>query len=66
MKTLVTIFFLVAANMLIHGVAIADALDQCPDPEAARKWVRACMQENPYNTRESCEQRALQKFCGEK
>jgi hypothetical protein len=63
MKTLVTIFFLIAASTLIHGVAIADAFDQCPDPEAARKWVKACMQENPYNTRESCEHRALEKFC---
>ncbi|KPK30713.1 MAG: hypothetical protein AMJ66_09155 [Betaproteobacteria bacterium SG8_40] len=44
-------------------VAMADKFDACPDPEAARKWVKACMQENPYNTKESCEERALARFC---
>jgi len=64
MKTLYRAMVLIGAIALLGtSAALADALDKCPDPEAARQWVRACMQENPYNTRESCEQRALEKFC---
>ena len=55
--------FVFAAMALLHASASADALDQCPDPEVARKWVKACMQENRYNTKESCEERALAQFC---
>ncbi|HUU71739.1 MAG TPA: hypothetical protein VMW70_03875 [Burkholderiales bacterium] len=65
MKTLCRVVVLFAAIAMLGTSALAGALDKCPDPEAARKWVKACMQENPYNTRESCEQRALEKFCKE-
>ena len=53
-------------SLLIHSAAFADKFDSCPDPEAARKFVKACMQESPYNTRETCEQRALEKLCSGK
>ena len=63
MRKIVSTLLLLAATASFHGVAMAGAFDHCPDPEAARKWVKACMQENPYNTKESCEERALRKFC---
>ncbi len=40
-----------------------DRLATCPDPAAARKYVNECLQQNPYNTREICEERALEKLC---
>lgn len=46
--------------------ALAGKLDACPDPSAAEQFVKACMQENPYNTREACEERALKKLCSGK
>jgi len=46
-------------------IASADKFDACPDPEAARNFVKACMQENPYNTKEACEERALKSLCSE-
>ncbi len=56
--------FAIAVAMLVFvPAALADKFDTCPDPEAARKFVKACMQENPYNTKEACEERALQKLC---
>ena len=63
MNTFARFAILFASAVLIPTTALADKLDACPDPEAARKWVKACMQENPYNTQEACEQRALDKFC---
>jgi hypothetical protein len=45
--------------------AMAGKFDACPDPAAAEQFVKACMQENPYNTREACEERALKKLCAE-
>jgi len=43
-----------------------DRLAGCPDPAAAQKYVKQCLQENPYNTREVCEERALEKLCSKK
>jgi hypothetical protein len=65
MRILQRLALAMAALPLMTTVALADKFDACPDPEAARKWVKACMQENPYNTKESCEERALAKFCSE-
>ncbi len=56
----------IAAITPITAVSAADKFETCPDPDAARKWVKACMQENPYNTKESCEERALARFCSGK
>ena len=53
----------VVATLVFSATATAGKLDACPDPAAAEKFVKACMQENPYNTREACEQRALEKLC---
>lgn len=63
MKTLSRFALTIAVTALTTSVAAADKFDACPDPDAARKWVKACMQENPYNTKEICEERALAKFC---
>jgi len=63
MSRLPGIALVIASMALMSTVAAADKFDACPDPDAARKWVKACMQENPYNTKESCEERALAKFC---
>ena len=63
MRKLVSTLLLLVAAASLNGAAMAGTFDHCPDPDAARKWVKACMQENPYNTRESCEERALRKFC---
>lgn len=55
---------LVAAAAAAFGVTVlAGKFDACPDPAAAEKFVKACLQENPYNTQEACEQRALEKLC---
>ncbi len=56
----------IAVTALAATAAAADKFDACPDPDAARKWVKACMQENPYNTKEICEERALARFCSGK
>jgi hypothetical protein len=57
-----------AAGAMLAGAALAqdDKFAGCPDPEAARNFVKQCMQANPYNTREVCEQRALEQICGAK
>ena len=47
----------------VQTPALADRFDACPDADAARQYVKSCMQENPYNTRESCEARALEALC---
>ncbi|MGD2139566.1 MAG: hypothetical protein PVH25_04150 [Burkholderiales bacterium] len=52
-----------AAMLAFIPAAWADKFDSCPDPEAARKYVKVCMQESPYNTKETCEEIALRKFC---
>jgi hypothetical protein len=53
---------------MLAGTAAAqdDKFANCPDPEAARNFVKQCMQANPYNTREVCEERALEQVCGGK
>ena len=53
----------IVAVLTFIPTALAGKLDACPDPTAAEQFVKACMQENPYNTREACEQRALKKLC---
>ena len=40
-----------------------DKFAGCPDPEAAKQYVKKCLGENPYNTKEVCEQRALESVC---
>ena len=40
-----------------------DKLAKCPDPEAARKYVKECLAANPYNSKETCEELALEKLC---
>ena len=62
MKLIAKLLVAIAASALVPG-ALAGKLDACPDPAAAEKFVKACMQENPYNTREACEERALKKLC---
>jgi hypothetical protein len=54
-----------AAFLLCAGVAAAgdDKFARCPDPAAARQYVQDCLQQNPYNTQEVCEARALEKLC---
>lgn len=66
MNTFARFAILFATAALVSTMALADKLDVCPDAEAARKWVKVCMQENPYNTKEACEQRAIEKFCSGK
>lgn len=53
------------AAMLCAGSAAGadDRFAKCPDPDAARRYVKECQQQNPYNTEEVCEQRALEKLC---
>jgi hypothetical protein len=55
----------VVVAMLYAGIAAAadDRFAKCPDPEAARRYVKECQQQNPYNTQEVCEERALEKLC---
>ncbi len=43
-----------------------DRFAKCPDPEAARQYVKECLAANPYRTKEVCEELALEKFCKEK
>ena len=52
-----------AAAAALSTTALAGKFDACPDPAAAEMFVKACLQENPYNTQEACEQRALEKLC---
>ena len=40
-----------------------DTFAKCPDPEAARQYVKQCQGANPYNTKEVCEERALEILC---
>ena len=40
-----------------------DKFAKCPDPEAARQYVKQCLAANPYRTREICEELALEKHC---
>ena len=54
------------AALAFSATALAGKFDACPDPAAAEQFVKACMQENPYNTREACEERALKKLCSGK
>ena len=65
MKTL-SVIAITIATLQNMPMALADKFDSCPDPDAARKYVKSCMQENPYNTKETCEEIALRKFCSEK
>jgi hypothetical protein len=48
-----------AGSLLASAAAVyaQDKLAACPDPEAARAFVRQCMQQNPYNIQEVCEER---------
>jgi len=55
------------ALFLFASAALADdKFANCPDPEAARKFVKACLQESPYNSSETCVARALDQLCGNK
>jgi hypothetical protein len=56
---------LAVAALLIAGSAPAqdDKFAGCPDPDAARKYVKDCLASNPYNSRETCEELALEKLC---
>jgi hypothetical protein len=63
------IFAAILACSLLLGGAVARAQDKfadCPDPEAARNYVKQCRNENPYATQEACEERALERFCSAK
>jgi hypothetical protein len=53
------------AGVLFAAAAQAqeDRLAKCPDPEAARQYVKECLAASPYNTKETCEELALEKFC---
>jgi hypothetical protein len=43
-----------------------DKLANCPDPQAAREYVKQCLAANPYKTKEACEELALEKVCMKK
>jgi hypothetical protein len=43
-----------------------DRLANCPDPQAARQYVKQCLAANPYKTKEACEELALEKLCTKK
>jgi hypothetical protein len=64
MQTIYRISFALATIAMFQTSALADKFDACPDPASARRYVKACLQENPYNTQETCEARALEKLCG--
>lgn len=64
--TLSTKLLVAVAALAFIPTALAGKFDACPDPAAAEQFVKACMQENPYNTREACEERALKKLCSGK
>ena len=55
---------------LLFACAAAQAQDDkfahCPDPEAARQYVKECLAANPYKTKEVCEELALEKLCKKK
>lgn len=40
-----------------------DKFAKCPDPEAARQYVKQCRAANPYKTVEACEELALEQLC---
>jgi hypothetical protein len=63
MKYLYRFAIPIAIAIAVQSSALADKFDACPDAEAARQFVKSCMLENPYNTRETCEARALEKLC---
>jgi hypothetical protein len=54
-----------ASLVLACAVAQAqtDRFARCPDPEAARQYVKECLAGNPYRTKEVCEELALEKLC---
>ena len=64
----------VAAGLFVMGTLCAptgasaqdDKFAQCPDPAAAKRYVQQCLGQNPYNTREVCEERALEELCSGK
>jgi hypothetical protein len=58
----------VASTLLASGAAARaqDRFADCPDPGAARNYVKQCRNENPYATQEACEERALERFCSAK
>jgi hypothetical protein len=43
-----------------------DRFINCPDPQAARQYVKQCQAANPYKTKEACEEQALEKLCTKK
>jgi hypothetical protein len=43
-----------------------DKFAKCPDPQAAREYVKQCLAANPYKTKEVCEELALEKACKSK
>ena len=43
-----------------------DKFNACPDPEAARQYVKQCLAANPYKTKEACEELALEQLCRKK
>jgi hypothetical protein len=64
-----TWLILVLASSLLVSSAVSRAQDKfadCPDPDAARNYVKQCRNENPYATLEACEERALERFCAAK
>jgi len=64
-----TRLILLLASSLLASTADIRAQDKfadCPDPEAARNYVKQCRNENPYATLEACEERALERFCSAK
>jgi hypothetical protein len=63
---LATGFFILAGFAGALAFSQDDKFAKCPDPEAAKQFVQSCMAQNPYNTREVCEQRALEELCGQK
>ena len=54
-----------ASLLLVCAAAQAqeDRFAECPDPEAARQYVKQCRAANPYMTKEACEELALEKLC---
>ena len=52
---------LLLASAAAH--AEEDKFAKCPDPEAARQFVKQCRAANPYKTVEACEELALEQLC---
>ena len=48
------------------GGAQDDKFASCPDRAAVKKYVKDCLGQNPYNTKEVCEERALADLCNGK